>query len=59
MKNIDLKALLVLVVCFLITVGMFTGVVQQVIPFADPLNEMVFAIMFGLGAIGGVLNLKK
>jgi len=59
MKYIDLRALLVLVVCLLITVGMVNGVVQTVIPFADPLNEIAFTVMFLLGAIGAVMNLKK
>ena len=59
MKNIDLKALMVLVVCVLITVGMVQGVVQTVIPFADPLNEIGFTFMSLLGAIGAVMSLKK
>ena len=54
MKNIVAK-ILTSGGCLLIALGMMSGHVQQVVPFADPLNEMVFcagALMMSVLCVG-------
>ena len=53
---------LIYVVCSLaligIGVGMMSGDVQEVIHFADPLNEMVFTILMFMSSVMVLFNLK-
>jgi len=54
MKNIDKQALTSSILSFILCGLTISGHVQQVIPFVDPLNEMVFA---GVLFVFGVFNL--
>lgn len=54
LKQIDIKFLLGGIAALAISVLTVTGHVQQVIHFADPLNEMFFTaltFMFGMGCL--------
>ena len=58
-NKIDLKAVLVFLTCTLGVMGMFMGVIQNVIGFADPLNEIIFTVMLAIGSIGALMNIKR
>ena len=58
-NKIDLKAVLVFLACTLGVMGMFMGAIQNVIGFADPLNEIIFTVMLAIGSIGALMNIKR
>ena len=58
-KKIDLRLVLAGFAAILLGVGTVTGTVQQVISFADPINEMLFTLVsLKLGGIC-LLTCKK
>jgi len=59
MNKVDLKAVLVLLVCVLGVIGMVNGNIQNVIKFQDPLNEMVMVVLMSMGALGALMNIRK
>ena len=59
MKRIDLKALIGMIALGIGAIGMITGDTQNVIAFADPINEIVFTLMLFMGAIGCAVNIKQ
>ena len=59
MKNIDIKALVVFLVCVLGVIGMVNGNIQNVIKFQDPLNEMLMVLLMSMGALGALMNIRK
>ena len=59
MNKVDLKAVLVLLVCVLGVIGMVNGNIQNVIKFQDPLNEMVMVLLMSMGALGALMNIRK
>ena len=59
MNKVDLKAVLVLLVCVGGVIGMINGVIQNHIAFADPLNEMLFTFVLAMGSIGALMNIKR
>jgi len=59
MKSIDLKMVLASLGFIGLGVATVFGLVQQVIGFADPLNEMVFALLAMMMGIGFMFNIKK
>ena len=50
----NIKPFLLAIVSVLILAGMFTGTIQTVIPFADPLNEIFFCVLISM-LFGGSL----
>jgi len=59
MKQIDFRFLLGGIAAMAIGVLTVTGHVQQVIHFADPLNEMFFAALAFIMGIGCLAATKK
>ena len=59
MNKVDLKAVLVLLVCVLGVIGMVNGNIQNVIMFQDPLNEMLMVVLMSMGALGALINIRK
>jgi len=59
MKRIDFKMLLAFGAAATLCVGTIMGVTQQLINFADPLNEMAFAALSFVGAVGFGAGIKK
>jgi len=59
LKKIDFKMLLVAVVALSVSVLTMLGTVQQVIKFADPLNEMLFAFMAMMVGFMCLIGIKK
>jgi energy-converting hydrogenase Eha subunit C len=59
MNKVDLKAVLVLLVCVLGVIGMVNGNIQNVIKFQDPLNEMLMVVLMSMGALGALMNIRK
>ena len=59
MKSIDLKMVLASLGCLGLGMATVFGLVQQVIAFADPLNEMVFAFLAFMMGVGCMFNIKK
>jgi len=59
MNKVDLKAVLVLLVCVLGVIGMVNGNIQNVINFQDPLNEMLMVVLMSMGALGALMNIRK
>ena len=59
LKQIDIKAVLVLLVCVLGVIGMVNGNIQNVIKFQDPLNEMLMVVLMSMGALGALMNIRK
>ena len=59
MKKIDMKYLVGGVACALLTFGMMQGKVQQVIEFADPINEIFFTGLSMMMTIGLFACIKK
>ena len=58
-KSIDIKFLVGGVAAMVIGMLTVTGHVQQVIHFADPLNEMFFASMSFIGGLFSISACKK
>jgi len=58
-KKIDIKFLIGGVAAMVIGMLTVSGHVQQVIHFADPLNEMFFASMAFIGGLFSVAACKK
>jgi hypothetical protein len=58
----NIKPFLVAIISALVVIGTLTGVVQSIIPFVDPINELFFFVivtgMFGI-SIFATLNLLK
>ena len=59
MNKVDLKAVLVLLVCVLGVIGMVNGNIQNMINFQDPLNEMLMVVLMSMGALGALMNIRK
>jgi len=59
MKRIDLKMVLATLLCMGTAIGMITGDVQNVIAFADPLNEIGFTVVLMMMALGCAVNIKR
>ena len=59
LKKIDFKMLLVAVAALSVGVLTMLGTVQQVIKFADPLNEMLFAFMAMMVGFMCLIGIKK
>ena len=59
LKQIDIKALVVFLVCVLGVIGMVNGNIQNVIKFQDPLNEMLMVVLMSMGALGALMNIRK
>ena len=59
MNKVDLKAVLVLLVCVLGVIGMVNGNIQNVVKFQDPLNEMLMVVLMSMGALGALMNIRK
>ena len=45
--------------CSLLAFGMMQGKVQQVVSFADPINEIFFTVLALMGAVGMFACIKK
>ena len=58
-KQIDFKMLLGALVCVALGIGMIMGVIQNVVAFADPLNEMFATALLFIMTIGFVACIKK
>ena len=58
-KQIDFKMLFGAIACIALGVGMITGVVQNVVAFADPLNEMFATALLFIMTIGFAANIKR
>jgi hypothetical protein len=59
MKKIDKQALISAILSFVICGLTISGHVQQVIPFADPLNEIVFVGMLFVFGVFNLMFIKK
>ena len=59
MKKFDIKFLVGGVLSMLVGIFTVTGHVQNVIHFADPINEMFFAALCFMGGIMGLAASKK
>ena len=59
LKQIDIKMVLGALVCVALGIGMITGAIQNVIAFADPLNEMFTTALLFMMAIGCFACIKK
>ena len=59
MKNIDIKMVLGALACAGIGIGLISGAIQDVIYFADPMNEMLSCVLMFMGTIGLAANIKR
>ena len=59
LKKIDFKFLVVALGALGLGLLTMTGVVQNYIHFADPLNEMGFAFMAMFGGVVSLFGIKK
>ena len=59
MKQIDIKMVLGALACAGIGIGLINGAIQDVIYFADPMNEMVSCALMFMGTIGFAANIKR
>jgi len=59
MKNIDKQALISSILSFTLCGLTISGHVQQVIPFVDPLNEMVFVGVLGIFGVFSLMFINK
>lgn len=59
LKQIDIKMVLGALVCIALGIGMIMGAIQNVIAFADPLNEMFTTALLFMMAIGCFACIKK
>lgn len=59
----NIKPFLVAIISALVAIGTLTGVVQSIIPFADPINELFFFViaagMFGISIFATFEPIKK
>ena len=53
--QVNIPNAIIAIVATAIVVATVSGSIQGVIPFADPLNEMVFAFFTGIVAIGSLI----
>lgn len=58
-KQIDFKMLLGAITCIALGIGMIVGAIQNVVAFADPLNEMFATALLFMMAIGCFACIKK
>ena len=59
MKQIDFKMLLGAITCIALGIGMIMGAIQNVVAFADPLNEMFATALLFIMTIGFAANIKR
>ena len=59
MKQIDIKMVLGALACAGIGIGLISGAIQDVIYFADPMNEMVSCALMFMGTIGFAANIRR
>ena len=59
MKQIDIKMVLGALACAGIGFGLISGAIQDVIYFADPMNEMLSCALMFMGTIGFASNIKR
>jgi hypothetical protein len=59
MKQIDIKMVLGALACAGIGIGLISGAIQDVIYFADPMNEMLSCALMFMGTIGFAANIKR
>jgi hypothetical protein len=59
MKKLDMKYLVGGIGCSLLAFGMMQGKVQQVVSFADPINEIFFTVLALMSAVGMFACIKK
>lgn len=59
LKQIDIKMLLGAIACIALGIGLINGAIQNVIYFADPMNEMFTCAFAFIGTIGFAANIKR
>ena len=58
-KQIDFKMLLGAIMFVALGIGMIMGAIQNVVAFADPLNEMFATVLLFMMALGCTACIKK